>query len=296
MVSSPESSRPGLLRQVAVVLEMIKFQHTIFALPFALASMLIAAHGLPSTRVVIWIVLAAVFARTAAMSFNRWADHELDRRNPRTATRAIPAGQLSPQFVLIFAIISIAAFVLSAAMLNRLTLWLSPVALLILLGYSYAKRFTAAAHFILGTALALAPVGAWVAVTGRIQLPAIFLGFAVLFWTAGFDLIYACQDAEIDRQEGLFSVPSRFGPRAALRISQGCHILSAALFVGAGMIAGLGLFYQAGALVASLLLLAEQLVVDPSDTRKINLAFFTINSWVGVAVLTGTILEIYLGR
>lgn len=286
---------PGVVRKVAVVLEMIKFQHTVFALPFALASMLMAAGGWPSLWEVAWILAACVFARTAAMSFNRWADRELDARNPRTADRAIPAGSLDAGFVLFFTVLAIVGFVISAAMLNSMALMLSPVALLFLLGYSYAKRFTSMAHFILGAALALAPVGAWVAIREEIGLPAVLLGLGVMLWTAGFDLIYACQDVEVDRKEGLFSIPSRWGPRAALSFARALHVAAIACFVPAGWLAfgGTPVYYYGGVAAASALLVAEHLVVDPQDMRRINIAFFTINSWVGVTILAGTLMQLF---
>lgn len=282
----------AILKQTAVVLEMIKFQHTVFALPFAFTAMLIAAAGLPPVSTIFWIVAACVFARTAAMSFNRFADREIDARNPRTATRAIPAGQLSGSFVLAFAVISAIGFVVSAGMLNMLALLLSPIALLILFGYSYAKRFTSLAHFVLGLALALAPVGAWVAIRAEIGMPAVLLGIGVMLWTTGFDLIYACQDVDVDKREGLYSIPSRWGIPAALAISKGLHIAAVFSFAAAGLQANLGWGYFAGIIVAAGLLIAEHVVVDPTDMRRINIAFFTINSWVGMAILAGTIVEI----
>ncbi|MBX7245536.1 MAG: putative 4-hydroxybenzoate polyprenyltransferase, partial [Candidatus Sumerlaeaceae bacterium] len=212
------------LKSTGIVLEMIKFQHTLFALPFALAGAILAAGGLPDARTFLWIIAACVFARTAAMSFNRWADAGLDARNPRTATRAIPAGQLSGGFVLCFALINAALFVWAAAMLNSLAFYLSPVALVVLLGYSYTKRFTWMAHFVLGLALGIAPIGAWIAVRGSLSIEPLLMGLAVLVWTAGFDLIYACQDIEVDSREGLYSIPSRFGAKLALRWSGCRHI------------------------------------------------------------------------
>lgn len=282
----------ALVRQTRIMLEMIKFQHTVFALPFAFTGMLMAAGGFPSWYQVTWILLACVFARTAAMSFNRWADREIDKRNPRTETRAIPAGQLRSGTVFAVAIVCAIGFIGCAAMLNPLALALSPMALVVLFGYSYAKRFTSMAHFILGLALALAPVGAWVAVRQEIGLPALWLAAGVMLWTAGFDLIYACQDTEIDRKEGLFSVPARYGPRAALSISKGLHALAVGSFVMAGLSARLGAFYYTGVAIAAVLLLAEHLIVNPHDVRRINLAFFTVNSWVGMAIFAGTAIDI----
>lgn len=286
----------ALLKQTTTILEMIKFQHTIFALPFALTAMIIAAHGLPDARIIFWIIAACVFARTAAMSFNRWADRHLDSRNPRTATRAIPAGQLSARFVLIFTILSTIGFIVSAGMLNTTALLLSPIALVILLGYSYTKRFTSLAHFVLGMALALAPMGAWIAVSGSIHPTAILLGIGVMLWTAGFDLIYACQDVEIDRNEGLHSIPSRIGAHNALRLSRLLHVLAIASFLAAGQQSQSGVGYYAGITIAAILLIAEHIIVSPHDLKRINIAFFTINSWVGMAILAGTVIDQFLVR
>ena len=274
---------------------MIKIQHTIFALPFALTSMLMAARGLPSAWIVAWILACCVFARTSAMSFNRWADAELDARNPRTSGRAIPAGLLNRRFVLLFALASAALFVVSAAMLNKVALALSPVALLVLLGYSYTKRFTSLSHLVLGLALGIAPIGAWVAVRAEIGTPSIMLGLGVLAWTAGFDLIYACQDVEIDRKEGLNSIPAKLGPRRAIMISRVLHVIAVSVFVAAGVTAAMGTWYYMGIAAAAMLLLAEQWVVDPHDSSRIQMAFFTINSWVGMAVLVFAALDIFLG-
>lgn len=286
----------ALLKQTTTILEMIKFQHTIFALPFALTAMIIAAHGLPDARIIFWIIAACVFARTAAMSFNRWADRYLDSRNPRTATRAIPAGQLSARFVLIFTILSTIGFIVSAGMLNTTALLLSPIALVILLGYSYTKRFTSLAHFVLGMALALAPMGAWIAVSGSIHPTAILLGIGVMLWTAGFDLIYACQDVEIDRNEGLHSIPSRIGAHNALRLSRLLHVLAIASFLAAGQQSQSGVGYYTGIAIAAILLIAEHIIVSPHDLKRINIAFFTINSWVGMAILAGTVIDQFLVR
>jgi 4-hydroxybenzoate polyprenyltransferase len=276
------------------MLEMIKFQHTIFALPFALTGMLLAARGIPRAWTVLWIVAAAVFARTAAMSFNRWADAAIDARNPRTSARAIPAGVLSRNFALWTAIVASALFILSAGMLNALALALSPVALAVLLGYSYTKRLTSLSHFVLGLALGIAPVGAWVAVQGNISLVSILLGIGVMLWTAGFDVIYSCQDYDIDRSEGLRSIPASVGLRSALRISSVLHVLAVGALAGAGLLAGLGWLYYAGVGIAAALLLAEHMVVNPSDPSRIELAFFTINSWVGVSILVFTALDLFV--
>jgi len=275
---------------------MIKFQHTVFALPFAVVGALLAADGVPEWSTLAFILLACVFARTAAMSFNRWADAALDARNPRTADRAIPAGRLSPGFVLAFAAAASVLFVASAAMLNPLAFALSPVALAVLLGYSYTKRFTWASHFALGLALGIAPIGAWIAVRGAIAWPPVLLGLGVLLWTAGFDLIYACQDYDVDRREGLLSVPARFGIPASLRLSRALHIACVFAFAAAGMSGCLGWVYFAGIALVALLLALEHRIVNPRDLSRIDIAFFTVNSWVGMAVLASTALDLWMRR
>lgn len=297
---STPAKKPDLisktLQDISVVLEMIKFEHTVFALPFALTGMLVAANGFPGWYVLIWIVIASVFARSAAMSFNRWADAELDARNPRTAVRAIPARQLTKEFVLTFTGICVICFIVSAWMLNDLAFFLSPVAMLILLGYSYCKRFTSLAHVVLGLALAVAPVGAWIAVRGEFDLPPIVLAMGVLTWTTGFDLIYACQDIEVDQKEKLFSIPSRFGKTFSINLSRILHGVAVLCFGGFGILAGLHFTYYIGVAVAAGLLFAMQLVVNPDDVKKINLAFFTINSWVGIAIFAGTLIATMLSH
>lgn len=278
---------------------MIKFQHTVFALPFALTGLVLAARRSgqwPDAWTSVWVVLACVFARTAAMSFNRWADAEIDARNPRTATRAIPAGLLSRRYVLGVTLISAALFILSAGMLNRMALLLSPVALAVLLGYSFCKRFTSASHFVLGLALGIAPIGAWVAVRGELAPVPLLLGLAVLVWTAGFDIIYACQDTEVDRREGLYSVPSRLGVRPALYLSRILHAGAVAALAGAGILAGLHWPWFAGVAAVAALLSAEHLIVNPRDLSRIDLAFFTVNSWVGVVMFLFTMLDLFLYR
>ncbi|MGI8906051.1 MAG: UbiA-like polyprenyltransferase [Candidatus Sumerlaeaceae bacterium] len=284
------------IHKAGVLLEMIKFQHTIFAMPFALIGMMLAARGLPDTATVLWIVACCVFARTAAMCFNRWADAEIDARNPRTAARAIPAGQMEKMVVLGLALVSSALFVGSAGMLNSLALALSPVALVVLLGYSYCKRFTSWSHFVLGLALGIAPVGAWVAVRGDFGLIPILLCIAVLLWTAGFDLIYSCQDVEVDREQGLFSIPARYGVAIALWLARLLHVACIASLLLLGAAAGLHVPYYAGVAAVACLLVAEHLVVNPQDLRRIELAFFTINSWVGVVLFIFTASDIALYR
>ncbi len=286
----------SFIRRTGTVLEMIKFQHTVFALPFALTGMILAARGLPGWRTIAWILLACLFARTAAMSFNRWADAELDARNPRTATRAIPAGALPRGFALAFALASACLFVLSAAMLNWPALVLSPAALAVLLGYSYAKRFTSLAHFVLGLALGIAPIGAWIAVSGKLSLTPLLLGAAVLLWTAGFDIIYACQDYHVDLREQLHSVPVALGIPRSLALSSQLHIACILVLAGAGFAAHLHWPYYAGCAGVAALLTIEHRLVNKNDLTRINIAFFTVNSWVGVVILAFTAADVFLIR
>jgi 4-hydroxybenzoate polyprenyltransferase len=276
-------------RKLKTVLEMIKIEHTVFALPFALLGALLAARGLPGAAQIFWILMAMVGARSAAMAFNRLADLRFDRENPRTAGRALPRGEVSVPFVVGFVIASSAALVLAAAMLNRLALALSPVALAIVFFYSWTKRFTWSSHFFLGLGLACAPIGAWVAIRAEIGLPALALGLAVLLWTAGLDVIYACQDVDFDRRSMLHSIPERFGVRAALWISGILHagmvFLLAWLFVDQG----LGVLSLAGLAAVAVLLIYEHSLVRPSDLSRVNTAFFTVNGCISILlfVLTG---------
>lgn len=275
-------------------LEMIKISHTLFALPFAIGASFLAAGGFPGTAVLGKIVLAVFFARTAAMSFNRWLDRHLDRDNPRTATRALPAGELRPGFVLGATIVSSAAFVATAAWINALALALSPVALVFILGYSATKRFSALCHVVLGASLALAPMGAWVAVTGELPIAPYLLGGAVLLWTAGFDILYACMDADFDRRAGLFSIPSRLGIPNALRIAAALHVGMVGALVALWVLADLGpLFAGAIALVAALLFYEHRLV-RPDDLTQVNRAFFTMNGIISALLMVAMILTTIL--
>jgi 4-hydroxybenzoate polyprenyltransferase len=266
-------------------LSLVVFAHTVFALPFALLSAVLAAGGVPEGRTLVWILVAMVGARSAAMSFNRIVDRHLDAKNPRTARREIPAGVVSPAAAALFCAVSAALLVLAASQLNRLCLWLSPVALAIVLGYSYAKRFTAFAHLFLGLALAIAPVGAWVAVTGAFALPPILLGFAVLFWVAGFDVIYSLQDEAFDRAEGLRSVPARFGASRALQIARLFHGVTLVLLYAVFLAVGGGWLFGAAVVVAGGFLVRQHRLVSPGDLSRVNAAFFTANGWLSVAVL-----------
>jgi 4-hydroxybenzoate polyprenyltransferase len=288
--------RPGgsRVQRIALVLHMIKIEHSVFALPFALVSALVAAGGFPSARRLVWIVVAMIAARSCAMAFNRLADISFDRLNPRTRDWPLPAGRISAPFVAGFIAVCCAIFVFSAYMLNRLALVLSPVALAIIFGYSLTKRFTVLSHWFIGLALAVAPCGAWIAIRGTLQLPPVLLSSAVLFWTAGFDLIYSCQDAEFDRKQKLFSVPSRYGTGAALLLSAASHVLTVAFLLAFGHVALLGAWYYAGVGLVSALLFYEHLIVRPGDLSRANEAFFTINGFVGVLFLLFAALDLFL--
>lgn len=264
---------------------MIRWEHSVFALPFALCGALLAAHGLPSARQLFWIVICMISARSAAMAFNRLADAQIDAANPRTRMRALPAGQLSRKFVTLFVVISCALFVGSAAMLNRLTLLLSPVALAVLLLYSYTKRFTRWSHLVLGFALGIAPAAAWIAVRGTLDPKILLLTLAVTFWVGGFDILYSCQDYEFDCQNGLFSLPRSFGIPGALLIARVMHVLMLLVLVGLLMAFGLGKLAFAGIIAVGLLLLYEHSLVSSSDLSRMNAAFFTMNGVIAVVFL-----------
>jgi len=265
---------------------MIKIEHTLFALPFAFLGALLAANGLPSWRQVAWIVVAMVGARSAAMAFNRIADRNIDARNPRTANRAIPAGMLSVGFVWAFTIVASSVFLLAAAMLNRLTLLLAPVALASVLMYSFTKRWTQFSHLVLGWCLSIAPTGAWIAVRGAIDSPVpLLLSLVVLLWTAGFDVLYACQDYDFDRREGLRSIPARVGIGRALWISRGLHAAAFVTLVGLYVATALGPFAFAGVIATGALLIYQHRLVRANDLSRLNAAFFTTNAFVSVILL-----------
>ena len=282
------------LRQLRIVLEMIKFEHTLFALPFALTSMLLAAGGWPETRVVGWIVVAMVGARSAAMGFNRLADRDLDAANPRTATRALPARLVTPAFVALFVAAALALLLVAAWRLNPLCLKLAPLAILVLLGYSYAKRVTAASHLLLGLALAGAPLGAWVAVTGSFAPAPFVLAGAVLTWVGGFDVLYALQDEAHDRRVGLHSIPARFGAVAALWISGALHVATLALLALLPEVypGGLGAIYWIGVAGCGLLLSIQHALVRPGDLSRLNAAFFTANGVLAVWLFAAVALDL----
>ena len=274
---------PPLLRNIRTTLEMIKIEHTLFALPFAFLGAVLAANGLPSLKQLLWITAAMVGARSTAMAFNRIADREYDARNPRTANRALPAGLLSVGFVWAFTIVSASLFFLAAAMLNRLTLALAPIALASVLLYSFSKRWTLLSHLLLGWCLSIAPTGAWIAVRGALDSPVpLLLSLVVMLWTAGFDVLYACQDYDFDVASGLHSIPGRFGIARALLIARLLHAGAFAALVALYWITHLGVFALLGVIATAALLFYQHRLVRADDLSKLNAAFFTTNAFVSL--------------
>lgn len=261
---------------------MIKWEHSVFVLPFALCGAMLAAHGWPNAHTLIWIVVAMVAARSAAMAFNRLADASIDAANPRTRTRALPAGTLTPTFVATFVLTSCAVFIIAASQLNRLSLMLSPAALAIILAYSFSKRFTRWSHLILGFAMGIAPSAAWIAVRGSLDPRILLLTAGVTFWGGGFDVLYACQDYDFDRQSGLHSVPRYFGIANALWIARLFHLSMLLLLVSLVIVFGLGKLAIAGVVFVAFLLTYEHSLVSPTDLSKLNAAFFTMNGVISV--------------
>ncbi len=279
---APGSFAGQVWRKLKITLEMIKVEHSVFALPFALTGAMLAADGWPAWRQVFWIVVAMVGARSAAMTFNRIADREFDAKNPRTEKRALPAGHLTLRFAGAFTVVSVALLVLAASELNPLAFKLSPVALALLLLYSYTKRFTLLSHIVLGMCLGLSPVAAWIALRGDVSWAVIILGVAVTLWVAGFDIIYACQDVVFDHSMDLHSVPKKFGITAALYASAALHLLMLALLVMVARMSGLGWIALGGLVPVAALLAYEHLLVKPSDLSRVNAAFFTINGYISI--------------
>jgi 4-hydroxybenzoate polyprenyltransferase len=282
-------------KKLKITLEMVKFEHTIFALPFALIGALLASHGLPTAHQIVWILIAMVGARSAAMAFNRIVDVQYDRLNPRTAARALPAGTLSRRFAVVFTVATSILFVVAAWQLNPLCLYLSFPLLGILLLYSYTKRFTAFSHLFLGASIGMAPLAAWLAIQGKFAWPPILLSLAVMFWVAGFDVIYSLQDADFDRGAKLFSLPSRVGIAPALQISTAFHAATVALLVATAMITNLGGMAFAGIAIVAAILFWEHRIVKPDDLSRVNVAFFSMNGYVSFLLLITFAADI-LGR
>jgi len=286
----------NVLRSTRVTLEMIKWEHSIFALPFALTGAVLAAGGWPSLRVLGWIVVCMVSARSAAMAFNRLVDRDIDALNPRTAMRALPKGELSRGFVVGFTVLACGVFLAGAAMLNRLTLELAPVALVVVLAYSYMKRVTRWSHLVLGLALGIAPAAAWVAVRGSVDWRVLLLTGIVILWVGGFDVLYACQDFEHDRKVGLNSVPAAFGLEGAFWIARVMHACMAALLFVMLHAFGLGVIALVGMVLVIVLLAYEHAIVSPKDLRRMNAAFFTLNGVISVVFFVAVAADVFWGR
>ena len=272
----------AFFRDLRVTLEMIKWEHSIFALPFALCGAFLAAGGIPSLRQLGWIIVAMVAARSAAMAFNRLADAAIDAANPRTQLRALPAGTLSKEFVAVFVAVSCAVFILAAGQLNRLTLLLSPVALAVILLYSYTKRVTRWSHLVLGFSLGIAPAASWIAIRGSLDPHILLLTAAVMFWVAGFDVLYACQDYAFDRQAGLHSIPRHWGISKSLWLARFFHLAMLVLLVALLSAFGLGKLADVGLGAVAALLLYEHSLVSSKDLSRLNAAFFTMNGVISV--------------
>jgi 4-hydroxybenzoate polyprenyltransferase len=276
------------------VLDAIKFEHTVFALPFAYIAMVLAAGGWPGWRTVGWVTAAMVGARTCAMATNRVVDRVIDARNPRTAARHLPTGSLRVSELRLLAAAGAVLMFVAAWMLNPLCLALAPLALAFLVGYSYTKRFTWTSHWILGFTDGIAAAGGWLAVRGTFDAPALVLWFALTVWIAGFDLIYACQDVEVDRAQGLHSVPARFGVATALAAARVNHALTAAALALVGALAGLGVLYWAGWLAVAGLLVYEHSLVSARDLSRLDLAFFNVNGYIALIVLVSVVAGLYM--
>ena len=278
--------------KLAVLLEMIKFKHSVFALPFALMAVLLAARGLPPLPVLFWVIVAMVGCRTAAMTFNRIADRRFDAANPRTQGRALPAGLVGLRESWLLVLVSSAVFLLACAMINRATLLLAPFALALVLFYSLTKRFTWLCHVVLGLALSLAPLGGWAAVRGDFAGYPWPLTLGVLFWVAGFDCIYACLDADFDREAGLHSMPAAFGRKNSFRLAVAFHALAFGLFVVTGLVMGLNGWYYAGIVVTAGALFYQHAIVSPSDLSRIRMSFFSMNGLISLTLFIATCLSI----
>jgi 4-hydroxybenzoate polyprenyltransferase len=287
-------------QRLRITLEMIKIEHTLFALPFAFLGAALAAREVPPQPAsfwiskLLWITVAMIGARSAAMTFNRIADRQIDAANPRTSARALPAGLLDLRFAVVFTIVSAAVFLLAASQLNRLTLILSPIALGSVLFYSYTKRFTSLSHFVLGWCLAIAPSGAWIAIQGKLTVVPLLLSLSVLLWTAGFDVLYSCQDYEFDRGVGLYSIPRRFGITAALWIARGIHVLMFGTLVMFFLNAHLGWLGLIGVVTTGGLLIYQHSIVKANDLSRLNAAFFTTNAFVSVILLVTISADVFL--
>lgn len=281
-----------MIRKIAILLEMIKFKLTIFAMPFAFTGAFLAAKGMPDIRDLLWVILAMVGARTCAMGFNRIVDWRFDKANPRTADRAIPAGEIRMVEAWAMVIVSALLFFFACFMLNLLTLQLAPLALFLTLFYSYTKRFTSLCHLVLGIALAFSPLGGWVAVAGSLSEFPWVLSAGVLFWVAGFDTIYACLDADFDKESGLYSLPSRLGRKNAFRLAVFFHVLAFLFFTATGLKAELNYWYYLGLVLTAAALFYQHLIVSPRDLSRIQASFFSMNGFISLTLFIATWLSL----
>ena len=290
---SPESRRlSGVVVKAILYLKMIKISHSVFALPFAFTGAILAASGIPSLKQILWIAVAMVGARSGAMGLNRIIDRKIDEANPRTANREIPSGKIKVRDAVIFTFISLAVFVFAVYNLNPLCLKLSPIAIAVLVLYSYTKRFTWMAHFVLGIAISAAPLGAWIAIRGTFDLEIMPLSIAVVFWLAGFDVLYALQDMEFDRNYGLHSIPQRFGIRKSLILSRAFHFITWSLLAVNGILFSLNIAYWIGIILIAGLLIYEHSLVKPHDLSRLNMAFFNMNGYISIAVFVFTLIAL----
>ena len=281
----------SLFKKITDYLRLIKFSHSVFALPFAFTSALIAANGIPTFSQIFWITVAMVGGRTGAMGMNRIIDRKIDALNPRTKNRELPRGVIKTGEAFIFTIIAFALLLFAAYKLNPLCLKISPIVLLVLFTYSYTKRFTWLSHIVLGTALSLAPLGAWIAIKGTFDFQILPLCFAVMFWVAGFDVFYAMQDIDFDKKHGLYSIPSAFGIKTSLWIARLFHLITIAMFLGLMPIFNLGVFYLFGVLIASALMLYEHSLIKPADLSKLDMAFFNMNGYISITIFVFTLMN-----
>ncbi len=277
--------------KIVLYLRMIKFPHSIFALPFAFTGAVIAAEGIPSLREIVWITVAMVGARSGAMGINRVIDRKIDRENPRTKNRELPKGEIRLSEAILFTGVSIAIFIFAAYMLNPLCLKLSPIALAVLFIYSYTKRFTWTTHFVLGLALSAAPLGAWIAVRGTFDAEIVPMGIAVIFWLAGFDTLYALQDIEFDKSHGLYSIPKRFGIKNALLLARLFHLITFIMLITTGVLFKVGIFYWLGMMIVAGLFIYEHSLVKQSDLNKLDIAFFNMNGYISITVFIFTLMD-----
>lgn len=295
MISTKSVEAGSLMARIRIFLEMIKFSHTIFALPFAFTGAVLAARGIPSFYQTFWIVMAMVGARTTAMGLNRIIDAEIDAKNPRTQNRAIPAGLIKKGTVFLFVLLAAILMFYAAHCLNPLCLYLSPFILFFLVLYSYCKRFTALSHIILGICISFAPLGAWIAIQGKVGLPAVLLAASVVFWLAGFDTLYALQDLEFDREHGLHSIPVRLGVAGSLWIARIFHVVMLVLLAALQFSTGLGAFYLIGVSITAALIFYEHWILRNGDLKKLDIAFFNMNIYISITIFIFTLIDVTVG-